>query len=649
MPPKCPLPISDSFDDVDAYINSLLAFTTSSSLFQTLCGGVHVLDFFTREPDLYSTVLPATWRHWFNEHNIEEILNFLLRVDLDQCGSVCQSGQSDPKGPHATEVPPSYWSGKPLPPKDLCEYIQNVRRHSLTRQHRASEIPRTGRVLARNVCTGMKPKKIHEVECFAQYVDNLASAISDKGQRITHLVDFGSGQNYLGRALASQPYNRNIIAVEGKMANITGARSMDVKAKLVKKERPMRDKKGYRQQDHERPPHPITDSHDSGIDTTSSDQVGSFTTDPQLDSQVTTNYFSAGGTGSIQYVEHTLVNGDLSKVVQRQGSNEMVPASEGEVKEAAKMPQLSQKLDQIVMSTLEDSKSSRPGDHGSIEDQEQQKFMVISLHSCGNLLHHGIKSLLLNQSVMAVAVVGCCYNLVTERLGPRTFKLPNLRSYNARVEREGTDCDPHGFPMSEKLATYRHGGETGVRLNITARMMALQAPENWTKEESDAFFTRHYFRALLQRIFADRGAVERVSAPDAGADGRSPTSESGTDPIIIGSLRKACYRSFTAYVRGALAKLLQDPVRRPHLLACMGDIADTEIEEYERRFREKKKNLCIIWSLMAFSAGLVEAVIVVDRWLFLREHPDQVKDCWVEPVFDYKQSPRNLVVVGIKR
>jgi hypothetical protein len=26
-----------------------------------------------------------------------------------------------------------------------------------------------------------------------------------------------------------------------------------------------------------------------------------------------------------------------------------------------------------------------------------------------------------------------------------------------------------------------------------------------------------------------------------------------------------------------------------------------------------------------------------------------VKDCWVEAVFDYQQSPRNLVVVGIKR
>lgn len=55
---------------------------------------------------------------------------------------------------------------------------------------------------------------------------------------------------------------------------------------------------------------------------------------------------------------------------------------------------------------------------------------------------------------------------------------------------------------------------------------------------------------------------------------------------------------------------------------------------------------------MAFSAGVVESVIAVDRWLFLREQMDSsgvVSECWVETVFDYKYSPRNLVVVGIKK
>ena len=51
---------------------------------------------------------------------------------------------------------------------------------------------------------------------------------------------------------------------------------------------------------------------------------------------------------------------------------------------------------------------------------------------------------------------------------------------------------------------------------------------------------------------------------------------------------------------------------------------------------------------MAFSATVVESLIVTDRWLFLRQHTDLVRQCWVEAVFDYKESPRNLVVVGVK-
>ncbi|KAF3359224.1 hypothetical protein VdG1_02247 [Verticillium dahliae VDG1] len=80
----------------------------------------------------------------------------------------------------------------------------------------------------------------------------------------------------------------------------------------------------------------------------------------------------------------------------------------------------------------------------------------------------------------------------------------------------------------------------------------------------------------------------------------------------------------------------------------MGDVTDEEIADYEARFASRGREVSAVWSLMAFSAGIVESLIVTDRWLFLEE-ADVVKDAWVETVFDYKQSPRNLVVVGIKK
>lgn len=275
------------------------------------------------------------------------------------------------------------------------------------------------------------------------------------------------------------------------------------------------------------------------------------------------------------------------------------------------------------------------------------QVMCISLHSCGNLSHHGIRSIVLNPFVKVIALVGCCYNLVTERLGPPTYKLPTLRPRNERLETTASAFDPHGFPMSEKMADVQHEHGPGIRMNITARMMAVQAPQNWTPTECDSFFARHFFRALLQRVFVDRGFADPPKIGDDLAEASPIDGSGGGKPIILGSLRKSCYTSFVTYVRGALEKLAQDPQRGPALKACMADLTDEEILEYEVKFAYKKHQLCVVWSLMAFSAGVIESAIVTDRWLYLREQKE-VTECWVQTVFDYSQSPRNLVVVGVK-
>jgi hypothetical protein len=479
----------------------------------------------------------------------------------------------------------------------------------------------------------MIPKKIHEVTNFADYVVGVADDVSKtSGKEITHFIDFGSGQNYLGRTLASPPYNKHIVAVESKELNITGAKSMDILAGVAEREKVMRNKKLYRaQQDSMTPAEHLKDK---ALRRAAKPQKPS---PPNVDLRPSTDlatiYTPTDGKGYIQYVEHIVKDGDLTNVVE-QIEKLKIAVPSGDV--------------QVIRETFGDAENSQlPVVVDEVSKDKETRLMAISIHSCGNLSHHGIRSLLLNPSVQAIAIVGCCYNLMTERLGPPSYKLPllrpNLRAINApRVDREASACDAHGFPMSDRLGTYN---EDGLRLNITARMMAVQAPQNWTEKESESFFTRHYYRALLQKVFLDRGVVSKMRRDFNGEEG-GPES---TDPVIIGSLRKGCYGSFKAYVRGALEKLNLDPERGSFVHEKMGDITDEEIDNYARRYERLKKELSVTWSLMAFSAGVVESLIVVDRWLFLREHQELVKDCWVEAVFDYHQSPRNLVVVGIKR
>ncbi|KAK3658789.1 hypothetical protein LTR56_001660 [Elasticomyces elasticus] len=573
MGPEKALPFNEDLSSTDDYVDSLVEFVGTHELLRTLCGGVHVLDFFTtKDPDLYSRVLPQEWRDFFAQHEIMPILDLLMRDDLE-----------------SIDASQDRWREGPPVPQSLLDYIRTVRKHLLVRDVKGTQCARNRALkptqkLARQVIVGMNIKKVHEVGLFARYLSDLGEDISQStGSEISHLVDFGSGQNYLGRALACEPYNKAIVAIESKSHNAERAKEFDVMARLTEKKKIMRNKKAFRGEaeapsgssELPTPPPEPASPVDSALD-------------PTIEAAINAK-------GSVQYVEHRIVDGDLSEVIQCINGSD-------------------------------------------------PRLMVMSLHSCGNLVHHGLRSLILNPSVKAVAMVGCCYNLLTERLGPATYKLPSLRPVreHPRLAATGDAHDPHGFPMSERLCHYN---SEGIRLNITARMMAVQAPQNWGEKDSDGFFTRHFYRALLQRILLDRGLVD---PPSTDCAGESPAGHSSGTPVIIGSLRKACYANFVSYIRGALAKLYDDPINGARFKERTMDITDEELLDYETAFSARKKDLSVIWSLMAFSAGVIEAAIVVDRWLWLGEQ-EQIAQAWVEPVFEYSMSPRNLVVVGIKK
>ncbi|ORY71216.1 methyltransferase domain-containing protein [Pseudomassariella vexata] len=588
MIPKKPLPHPDCWESTDEYVDNLLEFATTSAIFQTLCGGVHILDFFTHEPELFQLIVPPDWQKYLLQCGSMTLLDVLMRDDLNSL--------SDPQ-----------------PPASLLQYIKDIRRFSLVRSHKTAQekMPK----LSRQVAVGMKPKKVHEVSHFANYVDKLAGDIAAiSGEEISHFVDFGSGQNYLGRALASSPYNKHIVAVEGREHNIKGAKELDMHAGIAGKEKVMRNKKLWQQKlDSMRSGEDIDERVLKRAAKPTKETLEKYVVDFRPTRELQATYVPEDGKGFIRYISGQLESGDLSDVMSHLKGN----------------------------ADAEQQESSGP------------RLMAVSIHSCGNLSHMGIRSLILNANVRAVAIVGCCYNLMTEKLGPQTYKLagmrPSLQPLNGRVIRESAKQDPQGFPMSERLRKYK---EAGIGFNITARMMACQAPHNWGEQDSDDFFTRHFFRAVLQKIFLDKGVISKIRHhPDEQSAEESPFNTS-TNPVIIGSLRKSCYKSLHSYVRGAVAKLTTQSDYREYcdvVQEKMGDITDEEIAIYEEIYKPRKRELSAIWSLMAFSAGVVESMIVTDRWLFLKQHSDIVDKCWVETVFDYRESPRNLVVVGMKK
>ncbi|KAF7547332.1 hypothetical protein G7046_g9034 [Stylonectria norvegica] len=587
MIPEKPLPYNGDYSSPEEYVEKLLDFVATSDTFQILCGGVHILDFFTIEPGLFHHTLPEEWQAFVLTCGIMEFLDLLMRDDLDNL----------------------HYDEDKRPPESFIKYIRTVRDLSLGRTFTppGHKLP----VLPRPITVGMSPKKVHEVTNFADYVERLSGDIASQcGDDISHFVDFGSGQNYLGRALASEPYNRHVVAVEGREINVTAARGLDITSKLAIKPKVMRNKKLWNKIIQSLGPNPKGD--EMALAKAIRDVAGDDAFDFRPVKDLGAEYAVEDGKGHVQYISGRLDSGDLADVIAQIKTGKSPEAQEKDL-----------------------------------------KLMAVSIHSCGNLSHFGIRSLVLNPSIRAVAIVGCCYNALTEKLGPPTYKHPYLRptlkAVNGRVVRESEKRDPQGFPMSARLAEY---GADGIRVNITARMMACQAPRNWGEIDSEGFFARHFYRAVLQRMFLDRGVVAKVRhfEPDAYAqpvDAGAGPFEVSTEPVIIGSLRKACYDSLGAYVRGAIEKLTTHPDYTQYaevMRAKMADVTDEEILRYEELYTPRRRELCAVWSLMAFSAMAIESLIVVDRWLWLREQGDVVRHAWVETVFDYEQSPRNLVV-----
>lgn len=607
MPPVQSLPLDQFWANEESYVQSLLSFAINSGLFRNLCGGIHILDFLTREPELYATVLPQEWRDWFDQVDVHVVLELLLREDLGPLLSFGKQGT---------------WQGHPVPPASLLEYALAIRRHCLLRSHISTLSQPDPRDMPRRLTGGMKPKKVHEVRCFAAYVDRLCSFVAEEtGEPVSGLVDFGSGQSYLGRALASPPYYRDVIAIERKHQNVAGAKRKDIYARLAKKQKIIRNKKEYKRQLME------------GAGTiTAATSIGPIDCDSE--NAVLDDDIDVETAGSITYIEENIQNGEVENIIYPPDCISRSSATSSSM--SCKCPSLNLK------SSIERDAVSH------------SNLMVLSLHSCGNLSHHGLRTLnpFLNPSVSAVALIGCCYNLLTERLGPATYKHPILRPHHPRLAATGAAYDPHGFPMSRKLEDFPNlDGSRGIRLNITARMMAVQAPYNWGRDDSEAFFTRHFYRALLQKLLMDMGIVKQSTQPDS--ENIVGASVSGRDqygtPLIVGSLPKSAFSSFSSYVHAALEKLARD-AEIDGLIRSRAFVFTNElIRSYEVRFAYARKQLAITWSLMAFSAGVVESIIVVDRWLWLKEQVGWVGKCWVEPVFDYKWSPRNLVVVGIRR
>ncbi|KAI8235445.1 Protein RRNAD1 [Colletotrichum sp. SAR 10_96] len=223
-----------------------------------------------------------------------------------------------------------------------------------------------------------------------------------------------------------------------------------------------------------------------------------------------------------------------------------------------------------------------------------EKCMLVGLHACGNLSEHMLRYFTTIPFIEVLGAVGCCYNHIVPL----------------------SDSCPNGFPISAKMKDRK------LTLSATALMTGCQAPNNWEKadpsKEESVYSKRRFYRALLEKVFFDNSIeLDKQDRP-------------------VWGVRKGDMVSFTKFASRAMH--------------CLGieksDISDAELLEYEARYGDCEGKVAILWTLSVLCCKVVESVIALDRYWFLVENGAQNVD--VLPIFDYKISPRNLMLVADK-
>lgn len=257
------------------------------------------------------------------------------------------------------------------------------------------------------------------------------------------------------------------------------------------------------------------------------------------------------------------------------------------------------------------------GDNFNMHADEVPGLCLSGLHTCGNLASSCLRIFSENKQIEAVCNIGCCYHLLNEQFSQFVYRSIRRERSPDSVKRQV--CEPtedvaeqsFGFPMSEYLV------ERKTKLGRNARMVACQSVHRVVDRKelpSDHLFFRALLEVLIQR--------------------KCPQYE---DRIEVGRM-KQCH-TFAEYARKA-AK------RNPALQ--FDDLTDHELEALYDEFKDERPRLDVYYLMRVSIAAVVEGLIMLDRFLYLKELERGKGMSHLVRFFDPVVSPRCYGLIAMK-
>ncbi|XP_023707737.1 methyltransferase-like protein 25 isoform X2 [Cryptotermes secundus] len=227
-----------------------------------------------------------------------------------------------------------------------------------------------------------------------------------------------------------------------------------------------------------------------------------------------------------------------------------------------------------------------------------EHLSITGLHTCGDLAPACLRIFANKEECGSVSNVGCCYHLMEEEY----VRSPFWTDTNPPLP---TGVQP-GFPVSKCL----HMQEFSLGRN--ARMLAAHSLDRigeYHELSSESLF----FRALLQVLLLKK---------------------CGND-IPWGQVGRLKYHNFVDYVQKAVKKL------------CLSiEVSTDEIVSLYKTHSVEQQQLHVFFLLRVALAPVIEAVILLDRLLYLLEQG--IQDSYLVQLFDPVISPRCYCIVSLK-
>ncbi|CAL1527177.1 unnamed protein product [Lymnaea stagnalis] len=228
----------------------------------------------------------------------------------------------------------------------------------------------------------------------------------------------------------------------------------------------------------------------------------------------------------------------------------------------------------------------------------QAKLLLTGLHTCGSLAVTMMRLFVQDPGAAGLCCVGCCYQLMEE---------PDKNS-STQISEDVVHCH---FPVSH------YGQQLDLHLGRNARNLASQSVHR-IQASGQLQGGDFYWRALLDVVIKQLG----LSVPEKIKGMRG--------------LHKKC-QTFQEYVKAAFKKLGLSP-----------DLISGELlSETEELYKHTKSQMVAFFQLKLVLAPLIEALILLDRLLFLLEQ-DEVHSADLVQLFDPVTSPRCYALIAVK-